>query len=196
MRKLTIVFALVVACMLSLDSLYSEDKGKADAIASDEYAVYTAAMEQAVGALFYVVMDTTSMHDKPENIDRALSFPVEHGNLITEDLVKDFRFRNQQSHRLTQNFPPNISVTLITENERSAFFADSYKSGWTKFYERYKGASGITTLSCAGFNEKRDTAIVYVGNVRHWESGSGAYLLLVKADGKWKVISETRGWIS
>ena len=110
--------------------------------------------------------------------------------------MRDLKSKNQKQHPIAQHFPSSVTVTLITEREQGELFADSHKDAWRSFYQKYGGASGITSLSRVGFNQNRDTAIVYVGNVRNWEAGEGAYLLLTKTDGQWKVVSRTRGWIA
>lgn len=210
MKHYRIAFILAFVCALTVGMIHSKESSDLAIAISDEYVVYAVAMEEVVGGGSYVVMDTTSIHDKPENLDRALSFPASpkvsnQGNLVetnflTEDLVKDFKAKNQKGHPLGQLFPKGVHVTLITENERSTMFSgcmleETKDCGWKAFRAKYSGA-GITTLSRVGFNNKHDTALVYVGNVRDWEVGQGVYLLLAKSDSQWKVISKTRAWIS
>jgi hypothetical protein len=190
-----IAFVLAFVCVFAIGWVESKDSDKPDA-AADEYAVYATAVDVAVGGGTYIVVDTTSTHDKPEKLDSALSFPIEFAETITDDLVKDFKTKNETQHPLVQQFPKDVHVTFISEREEHDLFANSMKDGWNTFYEKYPGGSGITRLSRVGFNKKHDIAIIYVGNVRNWEIGSGAYLLLQKIDGKWKVITQTRGWIT
>ncbi len=186
----------LAGCLLLTGILPAQDPPKADPGAGEEYAVYAAALKEAVGGFSYVVVSTTTLHGKPEQIEKALTFPIEHDKLITQDLVKDFKFKNLKPQTIADHFPSGIRVTLISEQEESALFANSHKDGWKTFYEKYMGASGITHISRVGFNQKRDTAIVYVGNLRNWDAGGGSYLLLTKTDGEWKVVSQTRGWIT
>jgi hypothetical protein len=189
-------FVVAFVCIFAIGVLVSKEAGTPDAATTDEYAVYAAAMEEAVGGRSYVVISTTSTHDKPEKLDSALNFPIEFEKAVTDDLVNDFKTKNQKSHPITQQFPKDVHVTLISENEEHELLTNSTKDGWAAFYEKYPGRAGITRLSRVGFNQKGDIAVVYVGNVRSWETGHGAYLLLQKIEGKWKVITQTRGWIT
>jgi hypothetical protein len=192
---LGLVLAFVGVCAVGL--LESKDSGKP--ATTDEYAVYAVALEEVVGGYSYVLMNMTSIGGKPEAIDRALSFPIEDADLLTTDLVSDFKAKNQQPSVLAKSFPNDIRVTLIAERERDAMFAGcigEIKCGWKTFYDKYPGAPGITTVSRVGFNQKRNMALVYVGNARDWEVGQGMYLLLEKTDGEWKVVSRTKGWLS
>lgn len=176
--------------------LLGQDSPKPEAATSEEYSVYAAALQEVVGGFSFVVVSTTSMPDKPEQVEKALSFPIEFESLITQDLVEDFKAKNKSPQLLGNHFPPEMRVTLITEREHDALFADSFKDGWKSFRMKYLGSSGITRVSRVGFNQQHDTAIVYVANVRDWEAGGGGYVLLSKTNGKWTVVSHTRGWIT
>jgi len=194
-----LVFSLAFVCTLTIALLGAKDSGNVHATTADDYAVYSVAMEDVVGGGSYVVLDTTTIHGKPEDLDSALNFPIEDAKLITADLLNDFRTKNHQSYAIAQHFPKGVRVQLISERERSVMFSGcmgEVNCGWKTFYEKYPGAPGITSLSRVGFNKAHDTALVYVGNVRDWEVGSGLYLLLAKNNGEWKVISRTRSWIS
>lgn len=196
-----IAFVLAFVCVFAIGLLESIDSGKPDAATADEYAVYAAAMKDVVGGPSYVVMDTTSIHGKPDDLDNALDFPIKDADRITVDLRSDFKASNQRPSPIAQHFPAGVHVTFIAESERSAMFSgcmlqETKDCGWKAFYAKYSGAPGITSLSRVGFNKNRDAALVYVGNVRDWEVGHGMYLLLEKKSGEWKVISRTRGWIA
>ena len=196
MNRYGIAFVFALVSVFAAGVLESKEPAKPDAAAAEEYAVYAAAMQDAVGGAGYVVIDTTSTHDKPEKLNSALSFPIEFDKLVTGDLVRDFTAKNQTSHPITQQFPAGVHVTLMSEGQEHELFADSAKDGWKAFYEKYMGAAGITRLSRVGFNKTGDIAVLYLSNVRNWEAGSGAYLLLQKTEGKWKVMTRTRGWIT
>jgi len=196
--KINGVIVVLLCCLLSI-GLEAKTLDRPDAVTSDDYAVYLAAMEKVVGGGSYVVLDTTTIHGEPDKLDKALSFPIEDADRITADLIEDFKFKNRKPQTIARPFPFEARVTFITEKERSAMFAGcigEIRCGWKTFYDKYPGAPGITRLSRVGFNQKRDTALVYIGHVRHWEAGEGMYLFLAKTSGKWKVTSRTRGWIA
>jgi hypothetical protein len=196
------VCTLVVGCLQGQQS----PAGKTNAVTADEYAVYAAAMTKATGSVSFVVMETTWIHGKPEDLDRTLSFIDGQIGPLSAELRKDFKSKNQQLHPLAQRFPTDILVTLLSESERSVIFSGSlYQTGenqggrdvgWKAFYAKYPSASGITSVSRVGFNQQRDIALVYVSNVLDFEVGSGWYLILTKKDGQWKVVRQTRAWIS
>ena len=201
MQRLTTVYKFAVVAFLCLTAIGSlvANEPKLNATTSDEYAVYSAALEEAVGGGSYVVLDMTTIHGRLEDLDRALRFPIEDAKYITADLTTDFKSKNRQRHAIAQRFPKGMRVTFISEGERSVMFSGCLAEvtcGWKKFYDKYPGAPGITSLSRVGFNDKHNAALVYVGNVRDWEVGSGVYLLLAKSNGTWKVISKTNGWIA
>ena len=190
---------LILACCMLSARLVATTLDRPDAATGEDYAVYLAAMEKVVGGNSYVILDTTTIRDQPEKLDKALSFPIEDADRITDDLVEDFKYKNRKPQTILRPFPSGTRVTFITEAERSAMFTGcmgEIKCGWKTFYDKYPGAPGITRLSRVGFNRKRDTALVYIGHVRHWEAGEGMYLLLTKTNSEWKVISRTRGWIT
>lgn len=196
MKNRRIALFLAFTCVLSIGVVQSKDTVKSDSIPSEEYEVYAVVLDRMVGGVSYVVIDTTSIHGDVKELDHALSFPAEFEELVTPDLMKDISNKNKQRYAITQQFPKDLRVTLLSEREESEIFRDSTKDGWQTFRSKYMSSSGITRLSRVGFNKNHDVAAVYVGNVAGWEMGRGAYLLLQKVEGKWKVLTETRGWIS
>ncbi len=195
----TTALFLFVGLALSGTLLRSQAVAPLAAVPAEEYAVYAAAMLKVVHGSSFVVVDTTSMHNKPGEIPAALNFPPEDKPRLTADLVGDFKMKNSAPSTLASGFPAAVSVTLITEAERQAMFAGCLGGdacGWSVFYKRYAGASGITSLSRVGFNDARDIALLYLGHSRDWEAGMGLYVLLAKHEGRWEVTSLTTSWIS
>ncbi len=98
---------IVFVCVLAAGCLQGQQSpaGKPNTVAGDEYAVYAAALDDVVGGTSYVVLDPTSIQGKPENIERALNFPIKDADRITDDLVNDFKAKNQKPHPIGQYFP-------------------------------------------------------------------------------------------
>jgi hypothetical protein len=190
---------LLVGLALSRAALLSQAVPSAGTVSPEEYAVYAAAMQKVVGGVSFVVIDRTSLHDKPGEIPAALRFPLEDTPRLTSDLVSDFKARNRESHALTNGFPAVVTVRLMTEEENRATFdgcVGGDACGWSVFYKRYSGVSGITTLSRVGFNEAHDIALLFLGNRSGNIGGLGMYLLLARHEGRWEVISRAGSWIS
>jgi len=196
LMRVTPVRMMVYLSLLVAGSLACKAQGADDAGINDEYAVYAAALTDFGGIGSCVVIANTSIHGRVEDLDNVLSFPIDDARYLSNDLITDFKSKNRHSHILAGHFPNNVNVTLLSESEHDRLFRGSIEGGWDAFYRKYPGANGITRLSRAGFNRQRDTALVYVSNVRNAEVGSGAYLMLAKKDDRWKVISKTRGWIT
>jgi hypothetical protein len=188
MKKLkTIVLVLAAALAVS-----PAGRGQS-APAAEEYAVYAAALREAVGGVSFVVLDTTGLSVRPADLDKALNFPVEHLKLVTADLIADFKSKNRKPSAIAGHFPDGLRVTVIGEKERAGAFGGRSIEGWESFNAKYPGGGGFTVLSRVGFNKAKTAAIVYVGNTRGPESGTWAYFLLVQKDGKWSVVCQTRG---
>jgi hypothetical protein len=183
-------------CVLAVGLIHSQAAPSSETIPAEEYEVYAVALDHMVGGTSYVIIDTTSTHDKPENLGHALRFPIEYEKLVTGELVRDFKEKNTHRYAIAQQFPKELAVTLLSEREEHEIFSDPDKDGWNAFYKKHPFSSGITRISRVGFNMNHDVAAVYVGNTRNWEAGHGAYLLLQKVEGKWKVVAQSRGWIS
>ncbi len=190
------IVAIIFLCLLAVEATPCKTSSQIHDAVADEYSVYAAALDKYVGSGSYVAAATTFVPVREKELDRALSFPIDDADHLSRALIEDFKSRNRHSQPLAQHFPEGIHVVFLSEIEHKSLFASSIEEGWDNFYRKYPGASGITYLSRVGFNQKRDTALIYVSNVRNGEVGGGAYLLLTKSNGKWSVISRTRGWIT
>jgi len=168
-------------------------------VPAEEYAVHAAAMQKVLRGVSFVVIDTTSMRNKPSEIPAALTFPPEDKPRLTSDLVSDFKAKNSRPSTLADGFPAVVTVRLMTEEENRAMFAGCVGDGacgWGAFHKKYPGVSGITTLSRVGFNEAHDIALVYLSDSRDYEAAVGMYLLLAKHEGRWEVVSQMVSWVS
>ena len=57
-------------------------------------------------------------------------------------------------------------------------------------------SQGILTLSRVGFNQARDTAVLYAGNQWHAAAGEGNMALMKKTAGGWTVQDKAMMWTS
>ena len=199
LRHGTTALSLLVGLAVSGTLLRSQAGPSAAAVPAEEYAVYAAAMQKVLRGVSFVVIDTTSMHDKPGQIPAALAFPPEDKPRLTSNLVGDFKAKNSRPTTLADDFPTVVNVRLMTGDEYRSMFAGCTGGdtcGWSAFRKKYPGMSGITALSRVGFNETDDIALLYLSHSRDYEAGMGLYVLLNKHEGRWEVIGLTRGWVS
>ena len=67
---------------------------------------------------------------------------------------------------------------------------------WTEFYRIYPSGSSAIFFSQVGFNSRHDQAFVYVGHSCGGDCGTGSHVLLVKTNGKWRIVRSEVLWIS
>jgi hypothetical protein len=168
---------------------------------AEEYTVYSALI-----AAWYIGDETklivTDDHTYTytwwhltEDLDSRLSYVQQSLPDLTQEIIADFKAKNQQSHPLKPLFDLSVEYILVSEEEIQKIF-QSGMDGWDKFYMKHPNSQGIMTLSRVGFNANMDRALVYVGNQHHWVAGSGHFVLLVKDNGKWIVSDEILVWVS
>lgn len=188
------VSTVVFLCILAVGTAQCKTPDRLNAAVADEYSVYAAALHAFVGYTSCFIIATSTIPFSQVKSNGGLTFSVDNSDLLSKDLMEDFKSTNEHSQSLGQHFPKGVDVVFLPESEHERMFSDSIDKGWRNFNHKYPGASGITYLSRVGFNQKRDTALVYVSNVRDGEVGRGAGLLLTKSNGEWKVIRRSLGW--
>ena len=199
LRYGTIALSLLAGLTLAGAALRAQNAPPAATVPAEEYAVYAAGMLKVVGGASFVVVDTTSMYNKPSDIPAALRFPPEDKPRLTSDLVGDFKAKNSGPSKLADGFPAVVTVRLMTGEEYRAMFdgcAGGDTCGFSVFYKKYPGVSGVTTLSRVGFNETHDIALLFLSNLSGNIGGLGMYLLLSKHEGRWEVIGRAGSWVS
>jgi len=166
-------------------------------IDAEEQAVYAALIQAMYPAELYVIMEytATDVIGLSEDIDSTLAQVSENMNGLSQEVIKNFKTRNDRSYPLRDDMLLGFEYVLLSQEERNELFAIN-QNGWEMFYNRYPDSPGIITLSRVGFNARLDEALVYIGNQSHWMAGAGYYVLLKKENGLWVIKQQVLVWIS
>jgi hypothetical protein len=164
-------------------------------VTADEYAVYSALIQSAyVDATQpkqIVIHDTTADPRlySPRSVAGAMksSWPD-----LGDDVLSEFETKNQTSSALARRFALSVPYTLISGQELAANFPPT-APGWENFYSKYPGSQGRVVLSRVGFNQAKDTAVLYAEFASGATAGEGDVVLMKKTDGRWTV--QGRGMI-
>jgi hypothetical protein len=163
---------------------------------AEEYEVYSALIQSVYKNALIVIEDTTAQRDSglfsPTD---AARFMRNQWRELGNDILSDFQTKNEKPSALESRFTLSVRYTFISEQEIESIFSKN-ASGWEDFYAKYPGSQGILTLSRVGFNEAKDTAVLYAGNQSHWVAGQGNMVLMKKTAGRWTVQSQSMMWIS
>jgi hypothetical protein len=174
------------------------------AVASDErlaeeYEAYSALIQSvyidATRPALIVIEDTTAKADASALSPRLAVGAM--GSLwpeLGDEILSDFKTKNQTPSVLVRRFTLSVKYAFISEQELASI--SSVNSGWEDFYAKYPGSQGILTLSRAGFNEAKDTAVLYTENQYHSAGGEGDVVLMKKTAGRWTVQGEAMIWES
>jgi hypothetical protein len=156
---------------------------------ADEYDVYSALIQSvyidATQPARIVIYDNTANpgSDSPRLAAGAMKslWPD-----LGDDILSDFKAKNQTSSALERTFTLSVPYTLIGEQELASSFPPT-APGWDKFYAKYPGSQGRLALSRVGFNQAKDTAVLYTEDGRGATDGEGDVVLMKKTDGRWTV---------
>jgi hypothetical protein len=159
--------------------------------AVEEYAVYSSLLEQLfvrpeVGRL--IVLDSTARGEMPVIWERHR---LAQAPFVDSLAVLDLITAHPHPIRFERRFSLSIPYTLIAEEDLGALFT-SGSNGWAAFRARFPDAHGLIRLSRVGLNPTRDQAVV---SVRHSYGNLGAtleYVILIREDGKWRVLRRVR----
>ena len=108
---------------------------------------------------------------------------------LGDDIVGDFKAKNKSSSALERTFTLSVPYTLMSEQEVASIFS-STATGWDKFYAKYPDAKGFLALSRVGFNQAKDTAVLYTEHYGGPTAGEGDVVLMKKTAGRWTVQGE------
>ena len=165
---------------------------------ADEYDVYSALIQSvyidAIQPKQIVIRHHRSpaRHFSPRLAARAMkSFWPDLG----DDILGDFKAKNKTSSALERTFTLSVPYTLMSEQEVASIFS-STATGWDKFYAKYPDAKGCLALSRVGFNQAKDTAVLYTEYRSGATAGEGDVVLMKKTDGRWTVQGNSMFWQS
>jgi hypothetical protein len=164
-------------------------------IEAEEYAVYSAIINDRFETLVIVVEDHTVCVSFPgKELSETLQGIYQDMPATQQETFDDFLVKNEQSYPLNHCFNIRGRVFLVSREKLGRIFESDY--GWLIFYMRYPFSQGIAAVSRVGFNEDMDQALIYFKNSSGSLSGAGYYMLLTKKEGVWYIEDERMIWIS
>jgi hypothetical protein len=192
---LAVLFAALIAC---------SSGGKSPApcessIAANEYAVYSAAIEEfsrGRNGKSVVISNRTEDVSDPNSVTsewvrRCEAFVPE----TEKSMVASFRDRNGQPLELTRDFTLKSDYVLASDADLKTIPSD--KMRLEGIGAKYRDAFGVVGLSRVGFNAEMNKAMVYISQgYCGLGCGEGACMILVKEDCKWKVKDRGGVWMS
>ena len=114
---------------------------------------------------------------------------------LGKDILRDFEQKNENPSLLQRRFTLACEYVLVSRREIESIFFNN-GDGWDDFYTKYPGSQGILTLSRVGFNDAKDTAVLYSGSQSNWLNGHGSMVLMKKIAGRWTVLDGATMWVS
>jgi hypothetical protein len=154
-------------------------------LSSDEYAVYSFVLEHEKGILddgFTILKVTTFGEVSPHS---TLSQVIESlkgmdSAVVTQDLIADYRSKNETSSELEDRFTTSKPHKLMSVVGN----------------ENYKPKGVIVKFSRVAFDSTGNNALVYFEYNGGPKSGSGSFIVLSKTDGKWNEKKRFTVWAS
>lgn len=130
------------------------------------------------------------------------------GELVNPKLIQSLKLRIKMTNVIFYN---NTSLALDPETADSFFVNNNASLSWAPFitgrtkcvlvgeelietlrksenneyWTKHPGSAGVYRLSKAGFNAKKDQALIYVSRWGGKLNGDGEFVLMVKDGGKW-----------
>jgi hypothetical protein len=164
---------------------------------ADEYDVYSALIQ----SVYVDAAQPKQIVISTVNVDQNGSFGLAAPAIksfwpdLGDDILGDFKAKNKTSSTLEHTFTLSVPCTLISEQELGSIFS-STATGWDKFYAKYPDAKGFIALSRVGFNQAKDTAVLYTEYQSGATAGGGDVVLMKKTDGGWTVKGNSMLWQS
>jgi hypothetical protein len=166
-------------------------------VTADEYDVYSVLIQSVyidASQPKQIVVSTVNPHQKSSFAEAAHAIKSFWPDL-GDDVVGDFKAKNTSSSTLERTFTLSVPYTLMSEQEVASIFS-SAATGWDKFYAKYPDARGFLALSRVGFNQAKDTAVLYTEYQSGATAGEGDVVLMKKTDGRWTVEDNSMFWQS
>lgn len=116
---------------------------------------------------------------------------------LKAETINDFHARAKECHPLEGQFDIPIKYQLISSRDLdSLFHVGEIEGGWSRFYKKYPGSSGVISFSNVGFNSEMNQALVSTSRGCGGLCGAGYFVILAKEQGVWKVGSKIMTWVS
>lgn len=168
---------------------------------NDEYKVYSDALSQLAkmptGKDVLVIRQKTTlcMDTKFDEKDK-MYLKKNFGEMINDDLIREFATVNSKRVILQNMFSNNLNVILISKEEKDRIFNPA-DGGWKRFYSKYPKSFGIIELSRVAFNANKTKALLYYGSsFASGKGGIGYYILLKKQNDEWIIQKKVMRWIA
>ncbi len=152
-----------------------------------------------------VIVDTTSVSrilwGTYDDFSKSLRKEAEGRDQAFREALEDFLKKNRTAVQLLLPTNAPSRVVLVSEATVEDIFPSKggpEVKGWSYFYRRFPGASGLIDISRVGIDSKGTIAIVYLGQQHQNLDGMGTIRIL-KRDGKTWVLTDDgigSGWKS
>ena len=161
---------------------------------AEEYKVYVAVLEAEFifTATERIVIQNGIVEDGIEGVLKSAVYAAE-ALTVTNDLLNDFRTKNQEIYHFENFFDLDVPVILINREKLCQILENT---NWDNFYRHYPHSGGLKEFSRVAFNAEKTEALVYVGNSARALMGWGQFVLLAKESEKWVVIGRHITWVS
>lgn len=180
---------LVAVLLLAAGQMAASQPGHVDPDGpdADEYAIYSLLLNQLHPADSYVVINDHTTVKPFTRTKRKFQFA---GGLPRE-IRADFETKNQKRYPLEDQFNLKVKTIFLSQEEIDKLALPE----WVEFIKKYP-RHGVIEFSRAGFNARRDRALVYTSNQGGPKSGAGFYVLLSKRNGNWQIDQKIFAWLS
>jgi hypothetical protein len=150
-----------------------------------------------------VVLTEMCSHKATEYSFVSASTSLAFGSMVPQNIEATARAsllaRNESASGL-RVFPPCNTLRILKRSESDEYFGTHREihEQWMAFYARFPDASGIMTLSLPGYSADGCSAVVQVAGTCGATCGGGAYWILHRIDGRWRLKpgDVIQGWIS
>ena len=188
-----IAAALVAAACTRPPPRYTPAPSTSD---PDELAVMALVVDSVLAqpdAPFLVMADSTSAsHLGAEQLNH---FVPTLDPAARAELIADFGAKNAASIP-TPAAIPATSVIRISNVSRIFAGEGDFGAKWDAFFTRFAPVRSYNTLSRAGFDAARRTAVIATGTVCGGRCGQGRLIVLRKTDGRWRIAQRVDTWVS
>jgi hypothetical protein len=165
---------------------------------NEDYAIYSLLLDKLYSnsrTPFVGILEQTDLFTRPRGTpDSTLNFVRKQtSEEISQEVIDDFKIKNQKSYKLNDNFRINIRYLLLPKKDIQDLFSTG--GGWAELNEKYS-IDQIIKFSKIGFNRERTQALVYTSTQSGPKTGYGLYVYLTKESGIWTIKREVEVWVS